>query len=183
MKIQESQPHTPKLAHAHHWKARLVVCLIMLSLGFIGLILTSIKSLGAFQTWYYWVSMGPIFAALTIWLSWHLRKQNLKQKSVALLQDSLHWLGAVGAIVIMHIFVTAGILGRFEGGFVVLTLLAFACFTSGIYFERSFLFVGIILATMAILVSMLTQYITVILSIVLIASALFLFFKLRHIKP
>jgi len=179
MKIEQSSHDVNTLPNLH-WKARLIVSLIMLALGFIGLILTSIKSIASFQTWYYWLAMGPIFAILTIWLSWHLRRQDLKQKSLSLWHDCLHWAGLIGAVLIIHIFILSGILGRFEAGFVVLALLSFSCFTSGIYFERTLIFVGITLALMAILVSLLTQYIAVILMVVLAVAALLIFIKVRH---
>lgn len=162
-----------------HWKSRLFVCLTMLILAFIGLILGSIKSIANFQTWHYWLAIGPIFAVLTIWLSWHLRKQDIKLKGISLWYDCWHWIALVGAIFILHVFVLSGILGRFEAGFVALDLLALACFTSGIYFDTSLIFVGVTLALMALLVSLITQYITVILVIVLLVGAIALYVKLH----
>ena len=59
--------------HKHPWKSRFIVSIILLVLAFLGLIITDVTKDGG---WIYWRIITPIFAIVSLWLSWYLRKRN-----------------------------------------------------------------------------------------------------------
>lgn len=53
--------------------------------------------------------------------------------------ELVQWFGLALAVYLVSIFVNIGLIGRFEAGLVVLTMLALNTFITGIYVESTFL--------------------------------------------
>lgn len=142
--------------HHHHWKMRLMVAIIMLGLSFIGLVVSDIRQNGA---WNYWRVMVPVFAFLCLFLSWYLRQMQKIMTVTTIWHELIQWFGLALAVYLVSIFVNIGLIGRFEAGLVVLTMLALNTFITGIYVEPTFFVIGILLGLFAAAAALLAAYI------------------------
>lgn len=134
----------------HLWAARFIVGIVILLLTFIGLILTNMKAEGA---WRFWQIITVLIALLALGLSFYLKQIKTIPSPVLIWHEVLHWLGLMGSVYIVSIYVDIGIISTFIGSLVVLILLAQAIFLAGIYIESTFLFIGITLGLFAISVA------------------------------
>ncbi len=132
--------------HVHGWKVRLFVGMVMLLMGFIGLIVTDIMKDGA---WSYWRITAVVYALLSLVLSWHLKRTGWRKELVTVWQEILHWGGLMLAIALVSYIVSLGLQGRYVASLQVLTLLALATYLAGVYFEPSFIPIGIVLGLFA----------------------------------
>ncbi|MBY0530173.1 MAG: hypothetical protein K2P51_08335 [Rhabdochlamydiaceae bacterium] len=130
----------------HHWKLRLSIALLMLILAFVGVIVTDIYQDGA---WRYWQIISIVYAVLSLTLSFYLKKMGWSKAIWTLWHELFHWIGLMLAIFIISYFVKTGIMGRFQSGLVVLTLLAFATYLAGIYIEATYIPIGVLLGFFA----------------------------------
>ncbi len=152
----------------HSWKLRLCIGLLMLILGFIGMIVTDISRDGA---WLYWRNISAVFAILSLSLSIYLQKMRWKTTVFTIWHELFHWVGLLLTIVTIDYFVTTGIMGRFQAGLVALALLAFATYLIGVYIETTFIPVGIILGVFAAGTALFAAYIySIILPLTIIAA-------------
>lgn len=174
------QPHTA----GHPWKARFIVGLIMIILSFVGLVLSDIWQNGA---WNYWRVVAPVFAIMCIWLSWYLRKKQHSFSFTKLWHEILHWVALAMAVFLFSLFVGTGLMGRFEAGLAVLTVLALTLFIGGIYIEPSFMLIGIVLGLFAAGAAYMAAYLySVMLPVTLVAVGilfLFVYFKRKKRHP
>lgn len=160
--------------HSHHhssYKIRLVVALLMLALGFIGVILTDVKTQGA---WDYWRFLAVIYALLSLGLNWYLRKKEWKTTAVTLWHEIAHWAGMIAAIFVVSYFVKIGIMSRFEASLIALLLLALASYLAGLYIEPTLLLIGLVLGIFAVGIAFLDEYLYNILLPVTVVAALVL---------
>lgn len=157
--------------HHHHWKMRLVVGLIMLILSFIGLIVSDIRQNGA---WTFWRVMVPVFAVLCLFLSWYLRRKQHVVSPTTIWHELVQWLGLALAVYLTSVYVNIGLMGRFEAGLVVLTLLSLNIFITGIYVEATFFVIGILLGIFALGAALLAEYIYTIMLPITIGVAVLL---------
>lgn len=127
-------------------KVRLFVAVVMLLLGFAGLVVTQVSKEGA---WNYWKYVSVLFAFLSIGLTLHLRKEGLKTTLVHIWHEVAHWVGLIAAIFITSYLIQMGLIGRFEASLMMLLMLALATYLAGIYGEPSFILVGIALGCFA----------------------------------
>ena len=161
------------------WRARLIVSFILLALSLVGLIVTMAKIAKA---WDYWRIMVPIFAVVCLWLSWYLRRDAQKPLRFmhTIWQELLHWLGLLVAVYIIMLFVKSGIMGHVEAGLMVITLLAFSLFVSGVYVESSFIWISMVLAIFAVGSTYVTAYLYVIVIPAILIAALLIYFVVRR---
>lgn len=158
--------------HHHHWKMRLLVALIMLGLSFIGLIVSDLKQNGA---WNYWRVMVPVYALICLFLSWYLRRQKKILTASTIWHELVQWVGLALSVYLISIFVDIGLMGRFEAGLVVLTLLALTLFIAGIYVEPTFFLIGLLMGVFAAAAALMAAYVytvmlplTVVVAVVLV---------------
>ncbi|HLD17266.1 MAG TPA: hypothetical protein VJB02_06115 [Coxiellaceae bacterium] len=175
--IFESKVHN----FALHWKARFIVSVIMLGLALLGLVVTDFRPTG---TWDYWRLMVPVYAILTISLSWYLRhKAHIPLRGKTIGQDVLQWVGLFTAVYLLSLLVDAGIMGRMPAGFVVLTMLALTLFWAGIYVDASFMLIGITLGFLVAAAGLVTAYLSVIMIPVVIVALIIILFIVRRTHP
>lgn len=170
-----TENHSP----AHPFKARLLVTLIMLGLGFIGLILANIIRDGALI---YWEIVTPVYGILAIGLSWYLRHKTEEFRILHLLQEALHWAATIGGVFLLNVFVSKGIMGRFEAALTIIVLLGLATFLAGLYIETTLCIVGILLGLFSALVALLDEYLYSIMIPLTILAIIILYFVLRRKK-
>ena len=161
----------------HPWTARFAVGIIILLLTFIGLILTNMKASGA---WRFWQITTVIIALLALGLSFYLKHKNAISTPALIWHELLHWLGLIGSVYIMSIYVDIGIISPFLGTLGVITLIAQAIFLAGIYIESTFLFIGVVLGLFAISIEWMETHIFLFIVPILIIAIVALGFFLRR---
>lgn len=139
----------------HPWMARLVIGIAMLALAFIGIILTNLRTEGG---WEYWKWIVPIYAVMSLWLSWYERRSKDTINPITLWHEALHWFGLFAVIVLLEIYVHMGILSRAAASLFTLTLLSLTVFTLGVYLEKTFILIGIVLGIFAAIVAIAIKY-------------------------
>jgi hypothetical protein len=158
-------------------KVRLFVALLMLTLGFFGVVVTDIRRDGA---WNYWKYLAIAYAVLSLALSWHLKKNGWRTSLLTLWHEIAHWAGLIAAVYTASYLVHIGMIGRFEASLLILLLLALATYLAGIYIETSFLFIGVILGGFAAAIAFVDEYLyNILLPLTLLAAILLILF-VRH---
>ena len=153
-------------------KLRLCVALVMLILGFVGVIVTDISKDGA---WNYWRYTAVLYAILSLCLSWHLKKQGWKTTLLTVWHEIAHWIGLIAAIFISSFLVKMGLIGRFEASLLTLLMLALATYLAGIYIEPTLVLIGIMLGIFALGIAFLDVYLyNILLPLTLVVAVVFL---------
>jgi len=153
----------------------------MLVLAFLGVVATDMTSDG----WEYWKWMIPVFALMTLWLSWYERRKQEAIRPITLWRELLHWVGLFGAIVLVETYVQVGLLSRFLASLVALTMLSLTVFTIGIYVEWFFIVIGIVLGFFALIIATSIEFLyafTIPALVLGIAVLWFLHWRGRHHK-
>ncbi|MEM8727707.1 MAG: hypothetical protein AAGE99_03245, partial [Chlamydiota bacterium] len=162
--------------HHHHWKMRLLVAIVMLVLSFIGLVVSDARQNGA---WNYWRLMVPVFAVLCLFLSWYLRYKQRVITPTTVWHEIVQWFGLALTVCSISVFVNVGLMGRFEAGLVVLTLLSLNIFIIGIYVETTFFVIGVLLGLFAVAAALLATYIYTIMLPITIGVAILIIWLAR----
>jgi hypothetical protein len=145
----------PEEKHRHFLKLRFCISVIMLALGFLGIIITDVRKDGA---WDFWRVIAILYALCSLSLSLLLHKSRARATLMTLWQELLHWVGLILAIGVVAYFVKSGIVGRFEAGLEVLTLLALATYLAGVYIEVTFIPLGCALGIFSIAIAFFSSY-------------------------
>lgn len=167
---------------SHPWKARFIVGLIMIVLAFVGLVLSNLSEK---VSWEYWRASSAVFAILSIWLSWYVRRRAHSFSLGTLVREIFHWVALLLGVLLLSLFVKVGIMGRFEAGIAILTILSIVLFLAGIYIDPSFVLLGIILGLFSAGAAYMASYLyTVILPFAILAvGILFLFAYFKKKGP
>ena len=163
-----------------HWKSRLAMALIMLALTFIGVIILWVEPITAKASWYYWLAMAVIFAIMNICYNIYIKYKDLSQTGRTIWQDILVWIGLLIAFLVLHIIIHEGIIGRLEGGIVIINTLALGVFASGAIMDPIFILVGVTMFIFALAMALLTKYMAVIIVIVGVVAAGTAIYLARH---
>jgi hypothetical protein len=161
----------------HPWRARIVIAVFMLALAFIGIVVTNLQIEGG---WNYWRWVVPIYALLSLWLSWYMRRQMQTIAPYTLLHELCHWICVLISVYITSLYVHLGILSRLSAGLIQLNLLSLGVFLAGVYIERSMLIIGLVLAALAIFSAILTQYLYLIMIPLTLAALLVIGLMVWH---
>lgn len=153
----------------HIWKARLGVGLTMLLLAFLGIAITDVHKTGG---WDYWKWMVPVYAILALWLSWYVKRQAQTVSPITVWHELLHWSGLMLAVYISSFYVHLGTISRFNAGLFDLTLISLGVFLAGIYIEKTFLLIGIVLGLFAMVMAFFIQYLYAFIIPVVIGAAI-----------
>ena len=165
---------------AAHWKSRLAIALIMLALTLIGVVMLWVEPITAKGSWYYWLGMAVVFAAMNIGYNIYIKFKDLSHAGRNIWQDVLIWVGLLLAFLVLHIIIHEGIIGRLEGGIVILNTLALAVFCSGALMDPIFILVGITMFIFALSMALLTKYMAVIVILVGLVAAVTAIYLARH---
>lgn len=153
------------------WKVRFAVSLIMLFLAFLGMIFSGDKA------WIYWRAITPVYAALSIGLSWYLKRKQRK-----LWHELAHWAALLLSIYILSLLVSMGFMGSAEGGVETILLLALATFLAGIYTEPTLMVVGTILGLSVVGMGYISKYFYGIALPVIVIALILIFYITRRQK-
>ena len=169
----------PKSILFKRWKARLIICGIMLVLAIVGLVIMNIHSA---SYWVYSRIMAVMYALLSIWLFWYLNRGEHKVHTSTIWHQILHWVGLIIAIYITSTFVNSGVVSSIQAGLFTLTLLALTVFLAGVYTDSAFMLIGIVLGIFAIGASLVEAYLSILMIPVIVIAAILIFFLIHHEK-
>src|SRR3990167_6468032 len=141
-----------------HFKARLVVSLILLIFSTIGVF---IAVFAPTFSWHYWLFIVPIFAVLCIWLSWYVSRSH-KIPGSTIWHEIVHWLALLVAVYLVSIIVNVGIINYLAGALFILILLALTIFLAGVHFDAIFMLIGALLGLLAVCSALFVKYLIVI---------------------
>jgi hypothetical protein len=125
----------------------------MILLALIGVGLTTARSSIAFR---YWVLLVPIYGLLSIGAAWFQDQDGSRWTMVS--RQALHWGAVVAAVGLDFYLRETG--GETTGttGLSSLLLLALGSFLSGIYFDRRFMALGLLLGLAVVIMAKIDQY-------------------------
>lgn len=139
----------------HPWKWRFIVGIAMFALAFIGVALTVLKQE---MSWNYWRILACLFALMSLGLSFYLKKTQESEAVITLWHEIFHWLGLIFSIGLLSNMVRLGVLSPFSASLQALVLLSLATFLAGVYIEKTFIFIGILMGLFALLLSYISIY-------------------------
>ena len=163
-----------------HWKSRLAIALIMLALTFVGIVLLWVEQIDTDSSWYYWLAIVFIFASLNIGYGIYIRKNNLSHESHRIWQDIMIWVGVIIAHYVIRLVIGEGLMGRLEGGIIIINTMALGVFCSGVLMDVIFVLVGITMFIFAIAMAVLTKYLSIIVVAVGAIAAIAAFYIARR---
>jgi hypothetical protein len=170
----------PPLNRQIVWKARFTVSLVMLFLACLGMAFTDLKSEGA---WIYWRAITPVYALLSIGLSFYLKHKKAKDVVWTIWHEIAHWVGLLASIYVLSLLVRMGFMGRFEAGVETILLLALATFLAGVYIEPTHLVIGAILGLIVLGIGFVNQYLYGIFLPIIVIALVLIFWISRTKKP
>jgi hypothetical protein len=153
------------------------VAAIMLMLAFVGMMITHVKTS---EGWDYWRWTVGIYALLALWLSWYMKRQTKAIAPFTIVHELIHWAGVIGAVFLVATYVHMGIISRYAAGLFDLTLLSLGIFLAGIYIERTFIFIGIVLGLLGIFTAFINQYIYIVMIPLIFIAALVIGITIWH---
>jgi hypothetical protein len=147
---------------------------IMLLLGFLGVVLTNVRKDGA---WVYWQYVVFIFAILSLAYNLYSKGKEWRSTIYTFWHELLHWVGLLLCIILLSFMVKIGIISRFLASLEVLTLLALTTYLIGVYFDKVFIGIGVVLGLFAASVALFEQYLyLIVIPLVIIALVLIMWF-------
>jgi hypothetical protein len=160
--------------HSSRFRVPFILGGIMLLLGFLGVVLTNVRKDGA---WVYWQYVVCIFAILSLVYNVYSKGKEWRSALYTFWHELLHWVGLFLCIVLISFMVKIGIISRFLASLEVLTLLALTTFLIGVYFDKVFIGIGVVLGVFAASVALFEQYLyLIIIPIIIVALALMIWF-------
>ena len=108
---------------------------------------------------WYWGAMFPVFGLVCLWheLAGGAARETPRWKIV--LRQAAHWLFPIVAVRILFLQHERGQMSSDSVALVILILLAVTCFLAGVHFDRSFIWVSLVLTAAAILGTEIETYI------------------------
>ncbi len=158
-------------------RVRVIISLVMLLLGLLGVVLTTIEQDGA---WYYWHILTIVYAVMSMGLSSHLKKNKWKVTGMTLWHELFHWLGVWLCIVLLSFLVHLGFIGRFVASIEMLILLALATYLAGIYTEPIFIPLGVLLGLAAAVMGLFQVYLYMIIIPAAVIAGCVIFWVIRR---
>jgi len=98
------------------------------------------------QVGIYWMIVGPAGALVSGILGWRQGKRRGQMDRAIGLRHSLHWLGMMGAIILLVLMRITGGLGEVSLGRVIVVIVALGYFLAGVHLERPLLWIGLLMA-------------------------------------
>jgi hypothetical protein len=161
--------------------ASTIAFISMIALALIGVGLTTARSSIAFR---YWVLLVPIYGLISIAAAWFQDHDGSRWTMVT--RQALHW-GAVTVAVGLDFYLREiGAETTNTTGLSSLLLLALGSFLAGVYFDRRFIALGLLLALALVIMAKINQYNWLIFALGgLLAAALagFHFYTRRFRRP
>ena len=128
-------------------------------------------------TWadWYWSAMFPLFGLVCLGHQLIAGDTRAMTASRVLLKQALHWLSPIVAVRIIFLQLAKGQMDADAVALMILLVLSVTCFLAGLHLDRSFIWLSIFLALVALLGTEIEAYLWLIVVVGLLASALIVF--------
>lgn len=132
---------------------------------------------------WYWLAMVPTFGVACVFLEWHQAKDKSLPMAVIIRNQVLIWIGLFLAVQLVYLMLRAGRLDSENTGLIILLLLCFTVFCSGIQIGWRLCLVAAILALALVLATYLEEFVWLFMLLLAVgAVASYFIFKFRSIK-
>ncbi len=119
------------------------ILITLMALSAIGIGVTNFKPAESF---WYWASMAPVFAAVSIYMGWSKARRRGEGMSRIIRVQILHWAGLLAALVLIYfLFLKTGRIDYNQLALMSLLALGLTTFLAGVHFDWRFMVVGIVL--------------------------------------
>jgi hypothetical protein len=183
VEYSHAKPHagtSPDLGKPSFWSSRWrqfwLFC-VLLVLALVGMGLTQATQGGGSVYWLILLWIYGLFSLARTWLQARQRHESIWSEIHLHL---FHWLGALVAVHIIFVLERHDILSRDAASNVSMVILALSSYLAGLYFERMFLLLGIILAIMSVVGAFVEQYTLWLVMVPSSLIAVWLFLKSKH---
>ncbi len=150
---------TPKKIFDTIRKDEIVLIFLLLVSG-IGVALTDFNPLKGF---WYWVAMGPLFWAGSVFMEWPRVKEAGAGKMKMIWAQVVHWAGFLSAIYLVFLLHQTGRLNSADFGLVALLVLALSTFLAGVHGNWRICLVGLFLGMATAGAALMEEYLWLIL--------------------
>jgi hypothetical protein len=178
----ESEPNAQRLRSPPQdrfvvWAARIELSLLRQSLivGVLALFIMFGLFLANYSlSWadWYWSAMFPLFGLVCLGHELIAGDTQGMSASKVLLKQALHWLGPIVAVRIIFLQLAKGEMDADAVALMILLVLSVTCFLAGLHFDRSFIWLSIFLALVALLGTEIEAYLWLIVVVGSLAAAL-----------
>jgi hypothetical protein len=124
---------------------------------------------------WYWSAMFPVFGLVCLGHQLAAGDTHGMSATRVLLMQTAHWLGPVVAVRIIFLQLYRGQMDADAVALMILLVLAVTCFLAGLHFDRSFVWVSVVLTLVAVLGTEIEAYLWLVLLMGLLAAALVVF--------
>lgn len=124
---------------------------------------------------WYWSAMFPLFGLVCLGHQLIAGDTRAMTAWEVLLKQALHWLSPIVAVRIIFLQLAKGQMDADAVALMILLVLSVTCFLAGIHFDRSFIWLSIFLALVALLGTEIEAYLWLIVVVGLLAAALIVF--------
>jgi DNA segregation ATPase FtsK/SpoIIIE-like protein len=150
-----------------------------MALSAIGIGVTNFKPAGSF---WYWASMAPVFAAVSIYMGWSKARRRGEGMSRIIRVQVLHWIGLLAALVLIYfLFKRTGRIDYNQLALISLLALALTTFLAGVHFDWRFMVVGIVLGACVAGAAFVEQVVWMIVIPIVVAIVLIVFWWKRSL--
>jgi hypothetical protein len=150
------------------------------ALSLVGIAVTNISPIVSF---WYWLSMLPVFAATAIVSEWsQARQQGLSVVNLVMIQIA-HWSGAVLSLLVTYSFWANGRWTNEDTGLVILLTLALTVFLDGPHCGWRFYLAGIFLFVVAIIAAYIKYFMWIVTVLGILVVAVGLYIEEKHPLP
>ena len=159
----ESAPiEAPKRGHAEE-----IVLVILVLLSGAGVIANDyFMPQTAFRMWLW---MTPVFGIVSTWAAWSRAQRRGDPVGTIVPTQIVHWLGVVGAVLLIYVLQIYGRMTNEAAGSAVLVVLALATFLAGVYTDWRLSVLGVVLGIAVIGFAYVERAALVVISILLVA--------------
>ncbi len=155
------------------------ILITLMALSAIGIGVTNFRPAGSF---WYWASMAPVFAAVSIYMGWSKARRRGEGMSRIIRVQILHWIGLLAALVLIYfLFKRTGRIDYNQLALISLLVLALTTFLAGVHFDWRFMVVGIVLGACVAGAAFVEQVVWMIVIPIVVAIVLIVFWWKRSL--
>ncbi len=141
--LETTPAEPPKRGHVEE-----MVLVLLVLLSGIGVIVNDYGSPAtAFRMWLW---MTPVFGVISTWAAWSRAQRRGDPVGRIVPTQIVHWLGVVGAVLLIYVLQRYGRMTSEAAGSAVLVVLALAAFLAGVYTDWRLSVLGVVLGVAVI---------------------------------
>jgi hypothetical protein len=162
----------PKRGHAEE-----IVLVLLVLLSGVGVI---VNDYGSKETAFrLWLWMTPVFGIISTWAAWSRAQRRGEPVGTIVPVQIVHWLGVVGAVLLIYVLQIYGRMTAEGAGSAVLVVLALAAFLAGVHTDWRLSVLGVVLGVAVIGFAYVERAALVVVPILLLALVGLIFYMRR----